>query len=515
MSKNELYAKYNYSISHANKALLGTIGDGKVTDADLRAVVLDLAKKEQDEALSSLGAQYDADYEAARQLPDQAVIRLGEIAQMIAEYESSDEDRKRQLGVIAYYYAQAKNIPVENHAEAIEGLRREQADLRTRLEIDYDEHDYLLMPWVLPVDEDYINGLTNKKSFPEVLDWSLLGDQSEYEDVYPDPRPVEEDGGLAAKLHEWRGRLRDAGRLTVYTMATTEYGRTWTYQMIGDAIYDHSERDGDRREANARSLINNYVHGNGSTIPEGLRELERELSLGEGSVAIQIGRRWLLKDGKRHGMGQRIARLLIPGHELPEPDHSGDYEYKWCDDTTEGAVLSESQNMLAGAAIELVQGPSLKESALHPLVTSAAAESQDTVKNTATDGRVIEPDATISSASAEEVKQGSWQESFRVSAEQEVDRLIQRGLFNGDANMIPVNAVRGLGSKVLGTKTGDYRSKRAGIINGDEAAYTLDQVVAMSMLNGHGAALGNKYRRSEALRIIAGIIASRREEQTK
>ena len=513
MEKNEFYAFYNSGIEHANDALLNTVGNGSVTDPELQKIVFDLAKKEQTEAINTMSEQYDIDYAEAHKLSGQATQRIGEIAKMIAEYEAADEDKKRQLGIIAYYYAQAKEIPVGSYEDAIESLKQEQAALEADLQVDYDKHDYLLSPWVLPIGSDYLKGAKDKIQFPELLDWSSITEsgasEAEYDEEWPDPRPVEEDGSIASRLREWGGRLVDAGKLALYSMATAEYGKTWTYQMIGDAIYDHNKRDSDRRASNAKSLINSYIHGNGSTIPEGLRELEQELELEEGSVAMQIGRRWLLKNGKRHGVGQRIARLLIPGNELPETVGSGDYEDEWCGRVGESVILDEAQAALANVAVKLTE--ETVSGSTTPHTESALFENgaSDEDENSETN----DFDDPANSSSGENERRVSWQESFRDSAEREIDKLIQNGLFKGDADTMPVGAVRGLGSNILGTETGDYRSRRAGIIKGNEDKYSLAQVVAMSMLNGNGEILSNKHRRSRALKIIAEIINSRRKEQ--
>lgn len=517
MNKTEFYNSENNKISHANEALVNTIGNGSVTDSELRGMVLGLAKREQDAAIDAMNAQYDTDYAEAHKISDQAAQRIGEITKMIAEYKKADKDKKHQLGKIAYYYAQAKEIPVGSYEGTIESLKQEQARLEADLEVDYSEHDYLLSPWTLPITEKYLDGTNEKIQFPELLDWSSITEsgatEAEYDEEWPDPRPVEEDGSMASRLHEWGGRLVDAGKLALYSMATAEYGKTWTYQMIGDAIYDHSKRDGDRRAANAKSLINNYIHGNGSTIPEGLRELEQELELEEGSVVMQIGRRWLLKNGKRHGMGQRIARLLIPGNELPETGSREDYEEEWCDRVDESVVLGEVQAVLASAAMKVAEEDIPEIPTLPAMDTLLEDGASDVDKSGVQNGSTSDLNGHVSPPSDENEKRTSWQESFKVSAEREIDKLIKNGLFKGDTDMMPVGAVRGLGSSILGTETGDYRSKRAGIIKGNEDSYSLTQVVAMSMLNGNSEILSNKHRRNKAMKIIAEIIDSRRQEQ--
>ncbi len=485
MIKSEFYDKHNQSIAHANMAFENTIANGKITDPAVVELALGLITDEQNTAIAEMNKQFEVDYADAERMPEASVKRLGEIAKIIAEYEQADEDRRRQLGILAEFYAQAHHVSLTDHENAIEALRAEQQGLEASREISKEENEHLFMPWNVPVHTTIDSDTIPQFTFPELRDWQNERplDEFDFIDEFPDPRELT-PGEMVSRLHEWRGRLNDAGRLTVYVMATNTPGMTWTAQKLGDELYPHDERDAARRKENAKSLITNYHLKTGSTIPQGLRELERELGLEEGAATIQIGRRWQIKNGNRFGKGERISRLIITDHSDQLPEVPEGYEEVWGTlEVPQGVSDLHDDIMAAAVALnDLESVPSFPENELLEVKVERSDERQ------------------------------KWQVSFRAAVEEQIDQLAERGLVIESPEGIATGVLRSFGSASLGTETCFTRGVGRGILDrvpNRGEAISVVQVVALSMQNAHDRLFAQRARRGEAIRIIEQTLTER------
>jgi hypothetical protein len=317
--------------------------------------------------------------------------------------------------------------------------------------------------------------------FPEYFDWQNSAPQSvlhKYEDVYPDPL-AQSTTEIGARVREFMGVTKDAGKMVVYLL-TGSFGKTWTRQEIGNELYDHSERDASRRTHNAGCLLTNHYLGYQSTIPAGLREVERELGLSEGDIIIQVGRRFELRpNGVRFGKGERIARAIVRGSAQPEFLGDGTYE----DDWTEDSKKLEPDN--------------LKDPVAPYVSEEAPSETQR-----------VEPKPITE-------EERRKYETFIADAEGWVELMVANETVKRPLYEV-ADSIRGteLYDQRVGTVANYKNALAARIINMSEANTCIvvepHRAVAMALLPRYMSLLANRASQKEALLVLKKLVASHR-----
>lgn len=508
MSTSEsIYRRNNDKILHANEAFDGLFGvsDNSIKDPQVTELARELITNEQQTAIDEMNDQYDIDIATAEVTAPEARERAEALDKQIAMHEKLAIIQREELGRVAEFYSEASGQSFEEHDRKIRELSARRDELLEQKELPYEGNEELYEAWVIPkrsiIDPDSIPDFR----IPDLRDYfnpdkSLAHDVA-YIDEFPDTAKFETISSIKDRLHEWKGRMNDAGHEAVYVMVTNP-NVAHTCDMIGDELYSHKERDPARRKANAGSLMSNFVHGYGSTIPRGLTEAEIQLGLAPGSLKIDVGRRWQLRNGRKFGTGERIFRIVVPGTDFQErlnQSEHPDFIEAWdCDYDQETAVSPAAGELGAVATCEI--GLEMPRSSQEEDVQAAGANEKSST---------IEPDA----ANQEGHEKRPWFDSFRDSVRTEIDRLIENGL---DVNIddIPTKILHGFNSKTLGTKECFARGVKNGILTSTPkpgSAIDIEQLVALSIQNAQSGIFSQRARRSVARQIIQEEIAAVRE----
>lgn len=479
--KNEtFYTEQNDRIVHANTAFQETIASGAINDAEVLDVALRLITAEQDTAISELNQRYDADIKAAETLPEVALNRIGEIANLLAGYENADIEKQRQLALLAMYYAEARGISLTDHGSAIEALQQERSILESQKEVDLEANPHLQIPWQIPKRTASVDERDFRIDFPTYLDWSL-GDtednNSETIDVFPDDQALQHHAGQQARERYKGDHLNGASEL-VGAFLAMEPGLPWTSGDIGEQLYNDGNYN-TTKATRASALLSNLRHGKTTVIADTLRDLSR------GELVVQFGRRYTVRGGKYIGRGTRLVRSVDPSkiHELTE--YPSDI---WEKLPTDAELLAPE----VGSSTPEQTPPSVGEV---PSFATATVE---------------EP------SSDHEVEGPEWHDKFRNAVSIEIGKLIDAGLDITQEEIL-YTVLRGLGSRTLGTKENFERGIQRSVIKaapGKGDSLPLEAVIALAMLNGQRDIFNNKKRAAEAMQIIAEEVAEQRKQDS-
>ena len=256
-------------------------------------------------------------------MPTEATdCRIAEIDTEIAELTRFDKEWLSQLGMIAMRYEAAKDIPVVNHNVDIASLMAERSKLENEREISLEDNEHLFIAWNIPTATTDNGRQFDLPEFQTYFDWQHEVEETpNHEDVFPDDLIVE--SAIAVEVHRvFNGRTKNASMMLGYLIGTKP-GHVWTREALTEHIYHGTDGLSDyEKSRRAGCLMSNYWNGVGSNVPKALYEVSEELGGGV-HLVMQIGRRYLLVNGKRCGKGVRVCRAVDISEQPPEDNYLG------------------------------------------------------------------------------------------------------------------------------------------------------------------------------------------------
>lgn len=503
MNKLGFYAEQSAHIAHANQAFEETIANGVITHPEVRDLAMNLITTEQDAAIAAMNTQYELDVDEAERIPEEDVKRIGEIATIIAEYEAADEQKKRQLGILATFYAQAKDIALSNHESAIDALREEEARLSAKREIPFEGNEHLYAAWNIPV-RDVVDAEPFK--FPEYFDWQQpetheeheLPEEEGAEYIFPDDLPLSDEQIRERVQRRYNGRCEDASTYLAY-LAAEELGRIWTQKALGDQIYYGEDIDQNTKNGRVSALLSNFHYGHGP-IADALKELNP-------NYRMQTGRRYPIVDEKRYGKGCRVCRV-IDMTKGPLPDTDEGHEIVWEKIRTRKVKPIEEQSD-APAQVPVSPVNVLEKMQENPEVTDPTAA--ELFEEVSTEDEPDAPDTNETELNKMEALLADasvWLEPIISALGNELP-LLRIARHDNNSPYF---------SRVVGTKTNLQRAEAAQIISHKESESGIiaepHKAIATAILNKHRDIFRNRATRIEALlaleKLVADYIASQK-----
>lgn len=180
---------------------------------------------EQSIAITAMNARYEKEFESVRFISEETRKKISEIAELLEEYRQSDNEKKRQLSILALYYAsKIDGLSISTNEDSIEELGAQLETLSANFDYNYEGKEYLLKPWVIPIravieptsgiDIDFIDMADITKSKEDVP-----STPQEIEYIFPDDKPRTDEQIRESVKHKYNGKLKDASAYAALLMA--------------------------------------------------------------------------------------------------------------------------------------------------------------------------------------------------------------------------------------------------------------------------------------------------------